>query len=61
LLFELQEPLPAIADPPELRLATLDEPAQTIPATAGGNRTHIVDETGVFVEYHRHLRLGGAP
>lgn len=38
-----------------------DEPSQTIPATAGGNRTHIIDESGVFVEYHRHLRNGGTP
>ncbi len=39
----------------------LDEPCQTIPATAGGNRTHIVDEKGVLREYHRYLMEGGQP
>jgi len=36
-------------------------PAHTIPATAGGNRTHILDPNGVFKEYHRHLMSGGKP
>lgn len=39
----------------------LDQPSQTIPASAGGNRTHIVDERGVLVEYHQYLLSGGAP
>ena len=43
------------------RPINLDEPSQTIPASAGGNRTHIVDETGVLVEYHRYLCNGGVP
>lgn len=33
----------------------------TIPATAGGNRTHIIDEYGVLLEYHRLLLEGNAP
>lgn len=43
------------------RPINLIEPSQTIPASAGGNRTHIVDETGVLVAYHRHLMAGGTP
>ena len=43
------------------RPINLDEPSQTIPASAGGNRTHIVDEAGVLLKYHRHLREGGVP
>lgn len=43
------------------RPINLDEPSQTIPATAGGNRTHIVDEAGVFLEYHHYLLSGGTP
>ena len=43
------------------RPINLDEPCQTIPASAGGNRTHIVDEAGVLVEYHAHLMEGGEP
>lgn len=39
----------------------LDQPAFTIPATAGGNRTHILDPTGVLRAYHRHLVDGGKP
>ena len=38
----------------------LDAPSPTIPASAGGNRTHIVDFGGVLLEYHRHLYAGGA-
>lgn len=38
----------------------LDAPSPTIPASAGGNRTHIVDFEGVLLEYHRHLCAGGA-
>ncbi|RYX83768.1 DNA cytosine methyltransferase [bacterium] len=43
------------------RPINLAEPSQTIPASAGGNRTHIIDSTGVFVEYHRYLMSGGTP
>lgn len=43
------------------RPINLDEPCQTIPATAGGNRTHIIDEHGVFPDYHRYLLSGGEP
>ncbi len=39
----------------------LDRPSQTIPASAGGNRTHIVDPDRVLVDYHRYLRDGGTP
>lgn len=41
------------------RPINLDEPSQTIPASAGGNRTHIVDQAGVLLEYHAHLLAGG--
>lgn len=43
------------------RPINLDEPSPTIPATAGGNRTHIVDFDGVLLEYHRYLMNGGKP
>ncbi|HZU12270.1 MAG TPA: DNA cytosine methyltransferase [Chloroflexota bacterium] len=43
------------------RPINLEEPCQTIPASAGGNRTHILDPRGVLVAYHAHLRSGGAP
>lgn len=43
------------------RPINLDQPSQTIPATAGGNRTHIVDTEGVLLDYHRYLRSGGNP
>lgn len=43
------------------RPMNLDQPSLTIPATAGGNRTHIVDAEGVLLDYHRHLRSGGEP
>jgi DNA (cytosine-5)-methyltransferase 1 len=36
-------------------------PSLTIPATAGGNRTHILDPAGVLLDYHRHLSGGGSP
>lgn len=39
----------------------LDAPSQTIPASAGGNRTHIVDQEGVLLDYHAHLINGGSP
>lgn len=43
------------------RPINLDEPCQTIPASAGGNRTHIVDECGFLSEYHAYLMDGGEP
>lgn len=43
------------------RPINLNEPSRTIPATAGGNRTHIVDRDGILFEYHRHLINGGQP
>lgn len=43
------------------RPINLTEPSQTIPASAGGNRTHILDPDGVLVEYHRYLMEGGTP
>lgn len=41
------------------RPLNMDAPSLTIPATAGGNRTHILDPTDVLIEYHKHLRTGG--
>lgn len=38
-----------------------DGVAHTIPASAGGNRTHIVDPLGVIKEYHSELRAGKSP
>jgi DNA (cytosine-5)-methyltransferase 1 len=43
------------------RPINLNQPSPTIPATAGGNRTHIVDPDGILLEYHRHLIAGGQP
>lgn len=43
------------------RPINLAEPCQTIPASAGGNRTHILDLDGVLVDYHQHLMAGGQP
>ncbi len=46
----------------------LEQPAPTLPASMGGNRTPIIDqeslETGTepwIAQYHRHLIAGGAP
>lgn len=39
----------------------LSEPSQTIPASAGGNRTHIVDRGETLVGYHSYLMGGGTP
>jgi DNA (cytosine-5)-methyltransferase 1 len=36
-------------------------PSKTIPATAGGNRTHVLDYKGVLRAYHAHLMAGGKP
>lgn len=33
----------------------------TVPASAGGNRTHIVDPSGLVREYHAHLLAGKKP
>ena len=43
------------------RPINLAEPSQTIPASAGGNRTHIVDQDGILLDYHDHLMAGGQP
>lgn len=43
------------------RPLNLRAPSKTIPATAGGNRTHILDRTGVLRKYHAHLMAGGSP
>lgn len=43
------------------RPINLAEPSQTMPASAGGNRTHILDPKGVLLEYHTHLVSGGEP
>jgi DNA (cytosine-5)-methyltransferase 1 len=43
------------------RPINLDEPSQTIPASAGGNRTHILDPDGILVAYHHYLMSGGKP
>jgi len=43
------------------RPLNLDGPSHTIPASAGGNRTHIVDLAGELNAYHQHLTNGGAP
>ena len=43
------------------RPLNMDGPSHTIPATAGGNRTHILDMGGNLQAYHRHLLGGGAP
>lgn len=41
------------------RPINLDGPCHTIPATAGGNRTHIVDVDGILQDYHRALQANG--
>lgn len=38
-----------------------NEPAHTILASAGGNKTHFFDDLGVVPEYHRYLLEGGEP
>lgn len=43
------------------RPINLTQPSQTIPASAGGNRTHIVDNDGILLDYHAHLVSGGTP
>ncbi len=39
----------------------LTKPANTVPASAGGNRTHILDPKQLLVKYHEHLTSGGKP
>jgi DNA (cytosine-5)-methyltransferase 1 len=39
----------------------LDQPAPTLLASMGGNKTPWVDTLGVVPAYHAHLRAGGAP
>ncbi|MCA8199189.1 DNA cytosine methyltransferase [Burkholderia vietnamiensis] len=43
------------------RPLNMDAPSLTIPASAGGNRTHILDPQGIIRRYHSHLMEGGAP
>ena len=43
------------------RPLNLKGPAHTIPASAGGNRTHILDPKGILTEYHKQLLAGGSP
>lgn len=43
------------------RPINLEEPSRTVPASAGGNRTHIIDREGVLLDYHKHLISGGKP
>jgi DNA (cytosine-5)-methyltransferase 1 len=43
------------------RPINLQEPSPTIPASAGGNRTHIVDLNQILFDYHKHLISGGQP
>jgi DNA (cytosine-5)-methyltransferase 1 len=43
------------------RAIDLSQPSHTILASAGGNKTHFLDEQGLVPEYHQHLRNGGQP
>ena len=43
------------------RPVNLAKPSQTIPASAGGNRTHILDKKGILLDYHASLMAGGTP
>ena len=43
------------------RPINLDGLSHTIPASAGGNRTHILDPDGVLLAYHSYLLEGGKP
>ncbi|MEM0989910.1 MAG: DNA cytosine methyltransferase [Pseudomonadota bacterium] len=42
------------------RAINLDQPAPTILASAGGNKTHFVDELDAVPAYHKHLWDGGS-
>jgi DNA (cytosine-5)-methyltransferase 1 len=41
------------------RPLNMDLPSLTIPASAGGNRTHIIDKDNVLLKYHGSLMKGG--
>ena len=43
------------------RAIDFNQPAPTILASAGGNKTHFVDERGLVPAYHKHLWNGGRP
>lgn len=43
------------------RAINLDQPAPTILASAGGNKTHFIDELDAVPPYHKHLWDGGKP
>jgi DNA (cytosine-5)-methyltransferase 1 len=43
------------------RPINLDGLSHTIPASAGGNRTHIIDPTGIINHYHAELLSGRGP
>lgn len=43
------------------RPINLDGLSHTIPASAGGNRTHIVDKLGITKKYHAELLAGKTP
>lgn len=43
------------------RPLNLNEPAPTLLASAGGNKTHFIDEQDEVPPYHEHLRNGGNP
>ncbi len=43
------------------RPINLNGPAPTILASAGGNKTHFVDEQNLVPSYHKHLYEGGRP
>ena len=43
------------------RALKLDKPAPTVLASAGGNKTHFIDEMNLVPAYHKHLSNGGMP
>jgi len=43
------------------RPVDLDAPCHTILASAGGNKTHFIDEDEEVPPYHKHLKCGGKP
>lgn len=43
------------------RPLNLNAPSLTIPASAGGNRTHLIDPQGILIDYHSELMKGGNP
>ena len=43
------------------RPINLDEPSPTILASAGGNKTHFLDNLNLVPQYHKHLSNGGEP